>query len=319
MRKPYAIGIDVGGTKIAAGLVDRNGQVLHRFSTRAHAEQLPEFVIATIEQAYQAVVQNSGVDPAQIEAVGLGFPGNTNSKTGMVLFSSNLPEWDHFPLRDTVAKRIGTPVVLENDANLAALGEHRFGVGRGTQHMCYVTFSTGYGIGIILNGEPYVGHIGSAGELGHVVININGPLCTCGKRGCIMAYASGIGISRMVYEKIATGVPTMLLDRLAPDGQRVNAEIVATAAKQGDTVAQEILRTAGYYAGVGLSMIIQILNPELIVVGGGLVRIGSLVWEPALAAMREHTQPELWDSVRIVPWQLEDDLGILGAAAKAFA
>jgi len=151
------------------------------------------------------------------------------------------------------------------------------------------------------------------------VININGPLCTCGKRGCIMAYASGIGISRMVYEKIATGVPTMLLDRLAPDGQRVNAEIVATAAKQGDTVAQEILRTAGYYAGVGLSMIIQILNPELIVVGGGLVRIGSLVWEPALAAMREHTQPELWDSVRIVPWQLEDDLGILGAAAKAFA
>jgi glucokinase len=319
MHKPYAIGIDVGGTKIAAGLVDRAGNILHRFTTRAHAQQLPAFVIETIEQAYRALVQQSGVNVTELAAVGLGFPGNTNGPAGLVLSSSNLPAWDHFPLRDTVAQRLGVPVVLENDANLAALGEHRFGAGRGTQQMAYVTFSTGYGIGMIINGELYAGHTGTAGELGHVVIELGGPLCTCGKPGCIMAYASGIGISRMVHEKLATGVDTRLRAMAPAGGQRVAAETVAEAAQQGDAVAREILRIAGYYAGVGLSMIVQILNPELIVMGGGLVRIGELVWEPALAGMREYTQPELWNSVRVVPWQLGDDLGVLGAAAKVFA
>ncbi|MCK6630704.1 MAG: ROK family protein, partial [Anaerolineae bacterium] len=158
-----------------------------------------------------------------------------------------------------------------------------------------------------------------AGELGHVVIDIGGPLCTCGKRGCIMAYACGIGISRMAYEQINAGADT-LLRRMAPaNGQRISGEIVAEAAQQGDAVAVEILRKAGYYGGVALSMVVEILNSELIVVGGGLVRIGPLLWEPMLAAMREHTQPELWDSVRVVPWQLGDDLGIIGAAAKVFA
>lgn len=319
MSKQYAIGIDVGGTKIAAGLVDRAGQILCRYTTRAHAQQQPSFVIETIVQTYRAILHQSGIDPAQISAVGLGFPGNTNGRTGLVLGSSNLPAWDHFPLRDTVAAQVGLPVMLENDANLCALGEHRFGAGRGTQHMCYVTFSTGYGIGMIINGQLYAGHTGTAGELGHVVINIGGPPCSCGKLGCIMAYASGIGISRMVYEKVDAGVETLLRERMPAPGQRVAAETVALAAQQGDPVASEILRVAGYYAGVGLSMIVQILNPEVIVIGGGLVNIGPLVWEPALAAMHEHTQPELWDSVRVMPWQLGDDLGILGAAANVFA
>ena len=319
MSKQYAIGIDVGGTKIAAGLVDREGQILCRYTTRAHAQQQPSFVIETIVQAQRAILHQSGVDPAQITAVGLGFPGNTNARLGLILGSSNLPAWDHFPLRDTVAAQVGLPVMLENDANLCALGEHRFGAGRGTQHMCYVTFSTGYGIGMIINGQLYAGHTGTAGELGHVVINIGGPSCSCGKLGCIMAYASGIGISRMVYEKVDAGAETVLRERMPAPGQRVAAETVALAAQQGDPVASEILRVAGYYAGVGLSMIVQILNPELIVIGGGLVNIGPLVWEPALAAMHEHTQPELWDSVRVMPWQLGDDLGILGAAANVFA
>ena len=208
---------------------------------------------------------------------------------------------DYFPLRGTVAQRLGVPVVLENDANLAALGEHRFGAGRGTQNMAYVTFSTGYGIGIVIHGQLYVGHSGTAGELGHVVIEFGGPPCTCGKPGCIMAYASGIGISRMVHEKLASGAETLLRGMVPPDGQRVAAETVAVAAQQGDAVAREILRVAGYYAGVGLSMIIQILNPELIVVGGGLVRIGDLVWTPALAGMHEHTQPELWNRCASYP------------------
>ncbi len=319
MNKPYAIGIDVGGTKIAAGLVNRAGEILYRYTTRAHAEQQPEVVIRAIEEAYRCLIKESGIEVAEIEAVGLGFPGNTNGPAGIVLVSSNLPAWNRFPLRDTLATRLGIPVILDNDTNLCAVGEHRYGAGRGARNMGYVTFSTGYGIGIIINNQLYVGHTGTAGELGHVVIDIGGPLCTCGKRGCIMAYACGIGISRMAYEQINAGADT-LLRRMAPaNGQRISGEIVAEAAQQGDAVAVEILRKAGYYGGVALSMVVEILNSELIVVGGGLVRIGPLLWEPMLAAMREHTQPELWDSVRVVPWQLGDDLGIIGAAAKVFA
>jgi glycyl-radical enzyme activating protein/glucokinase-like ROK family protein len=317
--KQYALGIDVGGTKNAAGLVNHAGQILFRYSTRAHSEKEPNFVIEAIEQACRQVIIGSQVNPADIEAIGLGFPGNTNGPAGIVLVCSNLPAWDHVPLRDIVAARLGLPVVLENDTNLCAVGEHRYGAGRGFQNMCYVTFSTGYGIGIIINNQLYVGHTGTAGELGHMVIEIGGQPCTCGKNGCVMAYASGIGLSRMAYDCIKAGTHTLLRELIPVGGQRFTGEVIAQAAQQGDEVACELLHKAGYYAGVGMSMVVQILNPEVIVLGGGLTRIGAMVLEPALTAMREHTQPELWDSVRIVPWQLGDELGIIGAAAKVFA
>ena len=317
--KPYAIGIDVGGTKIAAGLVSRAGTIEHRLSTRGHAEQDPETVIAAIEQAYQDLLSQSGVNPADVEAVGLGFAGNTNGPAGVVLVSSNLPAWNNFPLRDALARKLGVQVVLDNDANVCAVGEHRYGAGRGCSDMAYITFSTGLGIGIIINNQIYAGHTGTAGELGHVVIELGGALCPCGKRGCVMAYGSGIGISRMVYERVEAGAETSLGELVRGETQRIAVEAVADAATQGDEVAGDIIRTAGRYCGVALSMIVQILNPEVIVVGGGLTRVGPMLMDPALEAMRANTQPELWDSVRVVPWQLGDDLGVIGAAAKAFA
>jgi glucokinase len=250
--------------------------------------------------------------------VGLGFPGNVNGPAGLVLVCSNLPTWNHVPLRDIVASRIAMPVVLDNDTNLCAVGEHRFGAGRGAGNMVYVTFSTGYGIGIIINHQLYVGHTGTAGEIGHAVIDIGGPFCSCGKRGCVMAYASGIGLSRMAYEAIDAGADTLLRDLAQPDRRRIGGEQIAEVARRGDAVAREIIERAGYYGGVGLSLIVEILNPELIVMGGGLTRIGPMLLEPALAAMHEHTESALWDSVRVVPWELGDDLGIIGAAAKVF-
>ncbi|MDX1521335.1 MAG: ROK family protein, partial [Anaerolineae bacterium] len=149
------------------------------------------------------------------------------------------------------------------------------------------------------------------------VIEIGGPPCSCGKNGCIMAYASGVGISRMAYDKIAAGAETLL--KPLPDGRRISGQAIAAAANQGDPVAREILQTAGYYAGVGVSLAIQILNPEAIVIGGGLTRIGPLVMAEVERGMREHTQPEMLATTRLIPWQLGDDLGIVGAAAKAFA
>lgn len=319
MMKPYAIGLDLGGTKIAAGLVTQQGDILHRYSTKAHSEQPPDYVMNVVEQSCRALLETSGVNVEDIEAVGLGFPGTANGPAGIVLISSNLPAWDHFPLRDTLSRRLGLPVVMDNDANLCAMGEYRYGAGRGTSTMCYMTVSTGLGLGIIINGQLHVGNTGTAGELGHVIIDIGGPRCTCGKKGCVMAYASGIGLSRMAYEQIAAGAKTSLCDVAPADRRRISGEQIAAAAAGGDEVARRIVSTAGYYCGVALSMIVQIINPELIVIGGGLTRIGTALLEPAMAAMREHTQPELWDSVRVEPWQLGDDLGIIGAAAKVFA
>ncbi len=314
MTKPLAIGVDVGGSKIAAGVVDRNGTVTGRYVTRAHSEQQPELVIDAILEACHASMARAGIDRSQVAGVGLGFGGTVNGPAGIVYVSSNLPAWHNYPLRDTVQDRLGLPVQLDNDANVCALAEHCYGAGRGSRHMCYVTLSTGFGLGIIADNQLYRGHTGTAAEIAHAVVDVGGPPCTCGKHGCLMAYASGVGISRMAYDAIRAGQETSLAALARPDGHRIPAEEVATAATAGDAVAAGIIRQAGYYSGVGLSLIVQILNPELIVVGGGLTHIGRLLEEPMLAALHEHTQPELWHAIAIKPWQLGQDQGVIGAA-----
>lgn len=220
--KQYAIGIDVGGTKIAAGLVDRQGKILKRLVTHAHTEKHPPAVIACILDAYSALVRDSGVTEEELAGLCVGFGGTVNGHTGTVYISSNLPAWDHFPLRDHLQERIRVPVVVENDTNLCALGEHGFGAGAGVRNMCYVTLSTGLGLGIIVDNELYMGHTGTAGEIGHAVVHIDGGQCTCGKKGCLMAYASAVGISRMAYEEIESGKQTLLRERIPANKRPVS-------------------------------------------------------------------------------------------------
>ena len=227
-RPDLGVGIDVGGTKIVAGLVDRAGRGLRRCRTTSHAERPPLEVIAAIERLYAELAATAG----EVAAVGVGFAGNLDAARGEVLVSSNLPAWDHFPLRATLEQRLGGPVALDNDVNMAVVAEHRYGAGRGCRNLCFLTVSTGLGIGIIVDGKVYAGR-GSAGELGHVVIELNGAPCTCGKRGCIMAYASGIGISRMVYAAVESGRAPGLRHLLPADGSRVPVQAVAAAARGG--------------------------------------------------------------------------------------
>lgn len=315
--EPFAIGIDVGGTKIAAGLVDREGKILRRFVTRAHSEKEPSTVIESILEAFWSL--SSGVARTELAGTCIGFAGTVNGHTGTVLVSSNLPAWDHFPLRAHIEGRIGSPVFFDNDTNLCALGEHRFGAGRGCRNMCYVTLSTGFGLGIILNNQLYIGNTGTAGEIGHAVAVAGGGECSCGKRGCLMAYTSAVGISRMAYEAIASGKETVLRKSMPPDNGRFRGEDVAEAAKNGDAVALSILTTAGRYFGIGLSLIVQIINPELIILGGGLTRAGPALMDAAMASLKENVQTQIADSAKIVPWQLGEDLGVLGAAARVFS
>ena len=297
--KSYSIGIDIGGTKITAGIVNTSGDIIDKQSISTHAEKDPQIVIDSIGEIFNTLLDNSKKSIDAFEGVGVGFPGNTDGRAGVVLTSSNLPNWDHFPLRDTLNDLFGLPVTLDNDTNLCTLGEYVYGAGRGTQNMCYLTLSTGTGLGIIVRGKLLTGNNGTAGELGHVVIDIDGPRCTCGKRGCIMAYASGVGISRMVYEAIEAKEETELQNNLPSNGQRVKAEIVVEASERGDAVATRILETAGLYSGIALSIIIQVLNPEMVVIGGGLTKAGPILLEAAVKSMKKHTQPEIIDSAQV--------------------
>ncbi len=316
--KEFAIGMDVGGTKLAAGIVDRKGKLVAFKRAAILSQQKPQFVIDAMEEAYRGLLEESGVQASQIQGIGLGFAGTVNGPGGYVYISSNLPEWDRMPLRDVAAQRLGLPVILENDSNACALGEYLYGAGRGTKNMCYVCFSTGYGLGIIINGSLYNGNTGTAGELSHVVIELNGHMCTCGKRGCLMTYASGVGISREIYDRIECGERTLLERWATPDRQRISGEVVAKAADEGDAVAQQVLHKAGLYFGLGLSIIVQMVNPELIVIGGGLTRMGDLIMKPAMQGYHETVQQELADSVQFKSWQLGDEVGVVGAASLMF-
>ena len=316
--RQLAIGIDIGGTKIAAGVVDRQAQIIARHTMTGHSCALPDTVIDCVEELYRALLDQSGMQGKDLAGVGLGFAGHVNGKAGVVITSSNLPGWDHVPLRDIVQERLNVPVVLENDCKLNGLAEHMYGAGRGVDNMCYVTVSTGYGMATILDGELYTGHIGIAGEIGHTVVDVNGPPCSCGKRGCLMAHTSGVGLARRAREQIAGGAETTLREMVGGDPSRLTGRLIAEAARKGDAVARELIYTAGYYAGVGLSTIVHVVNPELIVIGGGLIHIGPTFWEPCMQGLKENVHPTLYESVRVVPWKLGDDSGVLGAAAKAF-
>jgi len=316
--KQYAMGIDVGGTKIAAGIVNRSGEVVSFIHSATLAEQKPQFVIDSIVNVYTELLNKTKIKQNELEGVGIGFAGTVNGHAGIVYVSSNLSEWCNMPLRDIVSEKLGITVILENDANVFALGEHMFGAGIGTKNMCYVCFSTGYGLGIIIDGKLYTGHTGTAGELSHIVVEPGGHDCTCGKKGCMMTYASGLGISRMVYERIENGEETILSKYVTSERNRVPGEYVAEAAQSGDRVAIEIIKTAGFYFGLGLSYLVQLFNPELIVIGGGLTRIGDLLMKTTYESYYNTVQSELADSVKFKQWELEDEGGIIGAASLFF-
>jgi glucokinase len=315
MMSNFAVGIDIGGTKIAAGVIDSSARVMARSISKAHAGQPPNEVIAATVEAFHTVLAQAGLQPGDVAGLGVGFGGHVNGAAGLILTSSNLPAWDNHPLRDHLQARLGVPIILENDSNCCAWAEYRFGAGQGSRYFCYVTFSTGYGLGIVIDGKLYVGATGTAGELAHTVVQPDGPLCTCGKRGCVMSYASGLGISRLVRERLDRGEPTLLRELCGPAPARVAGEVVVEAADRGDRVAQEILAIAGRYFGLGLSSVVQMFNPDRIVIGGGLAHVEHWLMQPCFAALRENIHPVLLDSAEIVYSQLWEDAGMIGAAA----
>jgi glucokinase len=311
------LGVDLGGTKILAAVIDAQGRILSRDHTVTPAWQGHEAVVQSIAESAQRALDQAGVTVSSLAAAGVGAPGLVNPDTGMVLTSPHLPGWRNVCLRDMVQERLGKEVFLINDANAAALGELHFGAARGVRNFIYVTLSTGIGGGIVIDGKLYGGTIGAAGEVGHMTIDHQGPVCACGNRGCWETLASGTALARVARQRIEEGIRTSILDYSGGDVAGVTAEAVHSAARQGDRLALELIAQAGYYVGVGLANLIDIFNPELIVIGGGLSNIGDILLKPAFKVARERAYGEAFRAVRFASAGLGRDSGVVGATVFA--
>ncbi|MBA2537123.1 MAG: ROK family protein [Actinobacteria bacterium] len=311
MTEQHVIAIDLGGTKLAAGVVDREGTVLRRTEHPTETSS-QDALLAQIDGAIEELMNG------EVGALGIGIPSLIDQRAGQAGSSVNVP-LTGVHLRDQLATRFGVPVALENDANAAALAEHRFGAGRGTAHMVLLTLGTGIGGGLILNGELYRGSLGTAGELGHITIDLNGSRCqgTCPGIGHLEALASGTAADRLA-EDVARARPTSGLGRALAEGRDVDPRLTVELAKSGDPDAREVLDTIGYRLGVGIASYVNIFNPELVVVGGGFSRAGDLVLEPARKVVAERALPPARDAVRIELAVLGPEAGLIGAAVVGF-
>jgi len=280
----FAIGVDLGGTNLRIAAVDSNGKLLEKTTTSTAVSRGRNLVIDEMCAVIQQTVTRfrSGGDLA---GIGIGVPGIIEMQTGMVRESPNLPDWRDYPVRDEIERRLRTTVVLENDANAAALGEKWLGAAAAVNDMCMLTLGTGVGGGIVLNSSVWHGMTGMAGELGHINVDPNGPACNCSSRGCLEQLASATAIKRMAVEAIATGKAPELARAMHEDPE-FSSKVVHQMATQGDEPAKEIFRRVGDALGVALADLVNIFNLPMYVVGGGV----ASAWDAFAPAMMERVR-----------------------------
>jgi glucokinase len=307
--------IDLGGTKLRTEVGDLEGNVLGEVILPTEAGGGPDHVIGRMVESLADAAFEAGVRLADLRGLGVASPGALDLVNGIVHEAPQLPGWDGIPLPRILSDRLGIPVLLENDANAAALGENRFGVGRGTRQMIYFTVSTGVGGGIIIDGGIYHGVTGSAGELGHIIVQPNGARCLCGELGCLEAYASGTGIAWRAAELVDAGEAPGL-ERVRREKGQLDSDEVAAAARSGDKDAQRLFEEAGFYLGVALTNCVNIFNPEMIVLGGGVTYgAGDLFIARAEETMRQLSRKEPLGHVSLAVGELGDRAGPLGMIA----
>ena len=309
----YYIGVDLGGTGIKAGVVNEKGEILSKGSTPTMAERPYQAVIADIATLCKTVAADANITVEEIEAIGVGVPGICDPKTGIIPKCTNLG-WFDVPFVSELQSHIAKPVIVDNDATVAGFAEYIAGVSAGTHSSVFVSLGTGVGGGIIINGRPYSGAHGVGSEIGHMNIAMGGELCTCGNRGCFERYASATSIIRDAKRAVAENPNSAIMEKCGGDVEKINAKIVIDAAKEGDAVAKEVFD--GYVNGLahGLVNLINVIDPEVIVLGGGV----SMAGEFLLDAVREAMKPLIF--FKSMPYAdvklatLGADAGIIGAA-----
>jgi len=308
------IGVDLGGTKLLVGAVDSELAVhhrAHRFSRGVDQAELLDIVVDAVTEVRQAL-------DTDVAAVGFGIPCLVDRERGVAVMAVNLPIAD-LPFRDVMSERLGLPVVIDNDANVAVLVEQRYGAARGARHVVMLTLGTGIGGGLVVDGEVYRGSTGAGAELGHMVVEMDGPKCqgSCPNHGCLEAVASGMALAREAL-RVAEAEPESGLGEALAGGREITGALVTELAHDGDRSARDVLALIGTRLGVGIANYVNIFNPEVVVIGGGVIAAGDLLLDPARATVAQRALRPSRDLVRIVPARFGAESGMLGAAVLAF-
>ncbi|MBR1942697.1 ROK family protein [bacterium] len=307
------IGIDVGGTNIKIALVSSNGEILYSSSIPTRSEMGYEYTVNNMKQAISTLLKETNTQKKDIEGIGFGFPGQVDYKTGIVKNLPNIPGWVNVPIAEIIEKEFGITTKIDNDVRCAALGELKYGAGKGCENLICITVGTGIGSGIILNGKLVRGASNAAGEIGHIKLFSNGDkLCGCGDYGCLEAYVSGPSIVEMANDYLKGGKSTKY--REMADGGEITPYIVAQAAQQGDGVAKRIYTIMGEYLGTGLASVVNLLNPERIIIGGGVAGCGDLLIAPLKETLLKRAMPISAQAVEIVAAQLGNTAGVIGSS-----
>ncbi|MEJ8548306.1 ROK family protein [Brevibacillus borstelensis] len=315
--KQYAVGIDLGGTKILAAIVDQDGDIHSQGKIATQPQDGDQAVIRRIGDLVQDVWEQSGIGTDRICGIGIATAGIIDTVRQKVIYASNL-NWNDVRIGDRMNERFGVPVELINDANAAAVAERTFGNARGTDDLIYVTVSTGVGAGIICGGRLITGVGDSAGEFGHISIHPEGPFCACGNRGCLENYVSGLALAKKAQALLKAGAESSLSAVGGGERDAITARDIGEAAENGDKLSIELLTQAGYFLGIGLTNLIHLFNPQVLVFGGGVIKNGRLLVEAAEQVIRERCISRMAKQASIQISTMEDTAGVLGAAGMFF-
>ncbi len=316
MTNKYVIGIDLGGTSIKGGAVSKKGVIQECGTHESASKSGPLRPVENMVRLVHDLSKKMGYPP---EAIGFGIPGAIFSEKGIVTKSPHFPRWRNFNLKASLENKISIPFIIENDANAAALGEAWLGAGKGYKHFCCMTLGTGIGGGIVLNGSIWKGMNGMAGEIGHIVVEPDGRPCPCGGQGCLETYASATGIIKTATEKFSRSKITKALKK-SPDKKqkKITAELLCKLAREGDETSKTIFKEMGKYLGIGFADLINILNLELIIIGGGLLPAWNLFIREAIRQMKKRAYKVPAENVQIVKAKCGNDAGLLGCAHLAW-
>lgn len=307
----FVVGVDLGGTKISTALSNLNGEVISQTTVPTNANEGEIPVLNRIIESVDKVIKDGCVGYKDIEAIGIGSPGPLDAEKGIIIYTPNLP-FKNFNLVDPLKNKFGVPVFLDNDANVAAIGEYMFGAGRGAKDVVFFTVSTGVGGGAVLNGKVYRGHTSNALEIGHMTVAPDGPRCNCGNIGCVEATSSGTAIAKRGQEALNSKVETSLRKY-----DKVTSYEVFVEAAAGDPICKDIIDNALNYLGIAIANAVSIFDPEVIIVGGGVSKAGDIVFDTIRKVVNKRCFKSMAESVKIVPAGLGTDAGVIGAVALA--
>jgi len=314
----YIIGVDLGGTNIVSLLMSRDSKILARDTRRSLVKEGKERTISQIVTSVREILREGErlkVFSKSILGVGIGSPGPLNTKEGVIHFAPNFPGWIEVPLMQILRDELNLPIFLENDANAAALGEWWLGAGKGVDNLVLLTLGTGIGGGIIIEGEVLHGAWDTAAEIGHMIIHEGGLTCGCGKQGCLEAYASATGVVKRTLAAIEKGEKTLLINLVENRLEDITCELIFKTAEKGDSLAKWIVEETARYLGIGIASIVNIINPEMVILSGGMIAAGDTLFKPVRKYAQENALAAAIKEVKIVPAALGGNAGAIGAAA----